>query len=123
MTDNDTPANPPATLEWRQIGEGCYVTEHEGKPWTLAAHSVHLGKAGWSGTNEWHLHGGDEHTSPGSEGRWLCPAGRGTQFHKTKLVRAQKLAAWILANPDKAATMVLREIHATVFGATDRRTR
>lgn len=120
MTANDTPANPPAALEWRQIGEGVYVTEHNGKPWTLAAHSAWLGKAGWSGTNEWHLHEGDERTSQGSEGRFLGPAGRGTQFHKTKLVRAQKLAAWIVANPDLAATMVLRQIEDIVFDDSDR---
>lgn len=123
MTANETPTNPPATLEWRHVGEACYVTEHNGQPWALVAHSAWLGKAGWSGTNEWHLHEGDENTSQGNEGRFLGPAGRGTQFHKTKLVRAQKLAAWILANPDKAATMVLRQIEDIVLGGADRSTR
>lgn len=109
-------ANPPATLEWRRLDESCYVTEHNGQPWTLWAHSVHRGKAGWSGTNEWHLHEGDENTSNGSEGRWLCPAGRGIQFHKTKLDLAMRLAAWIVANQERVERMTMGEIRSAAIG-------
>lgn len=108
--------NPPATLEWRRLGENLYVTEYDGSPWTLAAHSSDKGKAGWSGTNEWHLHEGDKHARHSDEGRWLCPAGRGTRFHKTKLVRAQTLAAWIVANQETAAAMTMDRIEDTVLG-------
>lgn len=116
MADATDPAvNPPAVLEWHRLDEGCYVTNHEGQPWMLWAHSVHRGKSGWSGTNEWHLHEGDENTAQGSEGRWLCPAGRGTQFHKTKLVRAQKLAAWIIPNRERADRMTMDVIKNVVL--------
>jgi hypothetical protein len=47
--------NPPARLAWT-TRQGLYLAEYDYTVWALAAHSVHRGKSGWSGTDEWHLH-------------------------------------------------------------------
>ncbi|WP_340686371.1 hypothetical protein LCL61_08780 [Amycolatopsis coloradensis] len=102
----------PAELVWTEE-RGLYLTEHDYTVWALAAHSVHRGKSGWSGTDEWHLHraypdpenvGWTAGTLPLDHGRWLARPGR------RNLERAKRLAAWIIANPDAAAQMTHREI-------------
>ncbi|MFD6071008.1 hypothetical protein [Amycolatopsis lurida] len=104
--------NPPATLTWTHE-QGLYLAEHDFTVWALAAHSVHRGKSGWSGTDEWHLHraypkpdevGWTAGTVPLDHGRWIARPG------VRNLARAKRIAAWIVANVDAAAQMTHHEI-------------
>lgn len=104
--------NPPAKLTWTNQ-QGLYLAEYDYTVWALATHSVHRGKSGWSGTDEWHLHrvypdpddvGWVVGTVPLDHGRWLARPG------KRGFVQAKRLATWIIANPDTAARMAHHEI-------------
>ncbi|MFD8492423.1 hypothetical protein [Amycolatopsis sp. NPDC059657] len=108
-----TDYNPPAQLTWTQEAERLHVAEHDGVVWALVAHSVHRGKSGWSGTDEWNLH--RAHPDPEDveatigdmsldHGRWVAGP--------RKIAAAKRIAAWIATNSAAADRMVLDEIAA-----------
>ncbi|MFI9449199.1 hypothetical protein [Amycolatopsis sp. NPDC052450] len=114
-----TTYNRPANLTWTRETPTLFLTEHNGSQWALIAHSTHRGKSGWSGTNEWHLHRANpDHGDvvgaigniPIGHGRWVAKPGA----HKI----AQRIAAWIIANPNTADHMAHHEI-ATAIETTD----
>ncbi len=102
--------NHPAALTWTQ-DQNAYVTEHDGIRWALIAHSVHRGTSGWSGTDEWHLHRIDPPTPATAYGTWLIDHGRWLATPgRNGLARAQRIAAWIIANPAAADRLTHSQI-------------
>lgn len=114
-------SNPPAIVKWTNQ-QGLYLAKHNETLWALVTHSAHRGKAGWSGTDEWHLHRAYPATGevgwvvgsvPLDHGRWLARPGR-CGFEKAK-----RLAAWIIANPTEADCMAHHEIVRVVEASED----
>ena len=109
--------NPPAELTWTDQ-QGLYLAEHNETVWALTTHSVHHGRSGWSGSDEWHLHRAYPHPDevgwvaghvPLDHGRWLASPGR------RGFKRAKQIAAWIIANPQAADGMT----HGQIVNAMD----
>ena len=108
---------PEAELTWTRAGHNLYWTTYDGQRWAIHARSAWRGKAGWSGTNEWHLDRIVSADSSATEpGRWLVSAGRGGQITEVGIARTKRLAAWVLANQQRADGMTMTEIHKLVLG-------
>ncbi|HKS43650.1 MAG TPA: hypothetical protein VJT49_00780 [Amycolatopsis sp.] len=110
--------SPPANLTWSDQ-QGLYLAEYDSTVWALATHSVHRGKAGWSDTDEWHLHRAYPNPDevgwvaghvPLDHGRWLARPG------KRGFKRAKQIAAWIIANREAADGMGHHQIVSAMEG-------